>query len=114
MTSLSPVSTPRTAERRWLDTIGSSEAQKSKAPDFSEARRAGYIRPRRHQVRISSRQKYWKDMNPSRCHLTDEHRIQFVTHATALESGWSPIQFLSSVNEDVISEKRYIKFVVVC
>jgi hypothetical protein len=53
-------------------------------------------------------------MNPSRCHLTDEHRIQFVTHATALESGWSPIQFLSSVNEDVISEKRYIKFVVVC
>ena len=24
-------------------------------------------------------------MSPSRCHLTDEHRMQFVTHAAALE-----------------------------
>jgi hypothetical protein len=53
-------------------------------------------------------------VNPSRCHLTDEHRMQVVTHAAALESGWSPIQFLLCVNVDVISEKRYIKAVVVC
>jgi hypothetical protein len=52
-------------------------------------------------------------MSPSRCHLTDERRMQFVTHATALESRWSPIQFLSCVNEDVIGEKRYIELVVV-
>lgn len=53
-------------------------------------------------------------VNPSRYYLTDEHRMQFVTHAAALESGWSPIQFLLCVNVDVISEKRYIKAVVVC
>ena len=48
-------------------------------------------------------------MSPSRCHLTDEHRMQFVTHAARARIELAPIQFLSCVNVDVISEKRYIK-----
>jgi hypothetical protein len=50
----------------------------------------------------------------TRCHLTDEHRMQFLMHVSRTRIGIVTNSVSLCVNEDVIGEKRYIKVVVVC
>ena len=56
----------------------------------------------------------WLGESSTRCHLTNEHRMQFVTHVSRTRIGIVTNSVSLCVNEDVIGEKRYIKVVVVC